>query len=113
MVGAMQFHDPYMEWYRRITRRLITPLLHRDQMRYHSTAATIQLLITSMVEIASRSVGPTSSALGDIHWIAIDILHVIEEEHRIHSVRQSPTSSYPSMRPLVSATTVKMQPIRG
>ncbi|RVW61700.1 Serine/threonine-protein phosphatase 7 long form-like [Vitis vinifera] len=26
MVGAMQFHDPYMEWYRRITRRLITPL---------------------------------------------------------------------------------------
>ncbi|RVW84511.1 Serine/threonine-protein phosphatase 7 long form-like [Vitis vinifera] len=26
MVGVMQFHDPYMEWYRRITRRLITPL---------------------------------------------------------------------------------------
>ncbi|KAL6321966.1 hypothetical protein AAG906_035881 [Vitis piasezkii] len=25
MVGVMQFHDPYMEWYRRITRRLITP----------------------------------------------------------------------------------------
>ena len=66
-----------------------------------------------MVEIASRSIWPTSSALGDIHWIAIDILHVIEEQHRIHSVRQSPTSSYPSMRPLVSATTVKMQPIRG
>ena len=41
MVGAMQFHDPYMEWYRRITRCLIAPPLHRDQMRYHSTATTI------------------------------------------------------------------------
>ena len=66
-----------------------------------------------MVEIASRFAGPTLVALGDIHQITIDILHVIGEEHSIHSVRQSPTSSYPSMRPLVSATTVKMQPIRG
>ena len=30
-----------------------------------------------MVEIASRSAGPTLGALGDIHQIAIDILHVI------------------------------------
>ncbi|RVX06235.1 Serine/threonine-protein phosphatase 7 long form-like [Vitis vinifera] len=93
IVGVMQFHDPYMEWYRHITRRLITPPLHRDQMRYHSTVA--------------------ASALGDIHRIAIDILHVIGEEHRIHSLRQSPTSSYPSMSPPVSATTVRMQPIQG
>ena len=66
-----------------------------------------------MVEIASRSVGPTSGALGDIHRIVIDILHVIGEEHHIHSLRQSPTSSYPSMRPPVSAATIRMQPIRG
>ena len=66
-----------------------------------------------MVEIASRSAGLTSGALGDIHHIAIDILHVIGEEHRIHFARQSPISSYPSMRPPVSATTVRMQPIRG
>ena len=38
-----------------------------------------------MVEIASRSTGPTSRALGDIHRIAIDILHVIGEDHHIHS----------------------------
>ncbi|RVX00847.1 Serine/threonine-protein phosphatase 7 long form-like [Vitis vinifera] len=82
-----------------------------DQIRYHSIATTTQLLITGMVEIASRSVGPTSGALGDIYRIAIDILHVIGEEHRIHLVLQSPTSSYPSMRPPVSATTVRMQPI--
>ncbi|RVW36269.1 Serine/threonine-protein phosphatase 7 long form-like [Vitis vinifera] len=101
MVGAMQFHNPYMEWYRRITRRLITPPLHRDQIRYHSTATTTQLLFAR----------PTSGALGDIHRTAIDILHVIGEEHCIHSVLQSPTSSYPYMRPPVSATTVRMQPI--
>ena len=64
-----------------------------------------------MVEIASRFAGPTSGALSDIHQIAIDILHVIGEEHRIHLLRQSPTSSYPSMRPPVSATTIRMQPI--
>ena len=40
-----------------------------------------------MVEIASRSAGPTSGALGDIHRIAIDILHVIGEDHRIHFAR--------------------------
>ena len=66
-----------------------------------------------MVEIASRFAMPTSSALGDIHRIAIDILHVIGEEHRIHLVRQSLTSSDPSMRPPMSSTTVRMQPIRG
>ena len=61
-----------------------------------------------MVEITSRFAGPASSALGDIHRIAIDILHVIGEDHRIHFARQSPTSLYPSMRPPVSVTTVRM-----
>ena len=40
-----------------------------------------------MVEITSRFAGPASSALGDIHWIAIDILHVIGEDHHIHFSR--------------------------
>ena len=66
-----------------------------------------------MVEIASWSAGPTSGALGDIHRIAIDILHVIGEAHRIHFARQLPTSSYPSMRPPMSASTIRMQLIRG
>ena len=64
-----------------------------------------------MVEIASRSIGPTSGALGNIHQIVVDILHVMGDDHCIHYVHQSPTSSYPSMRPPVSATTVRMQPI--
>ncbi|KAL6319639.1 hypothetical protein AAG906_020716 [Vitis piasezkii] len=68
-------------------------------MRYHSTTAVTQLLIIGMVEIASRSVGLTSGALGNIHRIAIDILHAIGEDHRIHFAYRSPTSLYSSMRP--------------
>ena len=45
MMGVMQFHDPYMESYRHITRRLITPSLYRDQIRYHSTITTTKLLV--------------------------------------------------------------------
>ncbi|RVW28833.1 Serine/threonine-protein phosphatase 7 long form-like [Vitis vinifera] len=32
-ITTMSFYDPYMQWYRRITRRLIAPVLHRDHMR--------------------------------------------------------------------------------
>ena len=39
MVGIMDFHDPYMQWYR-ITRCLMTPPLHRDDMRFHTTIGT-------------------------------------------------------------------------
>ncbi|RVW13522.1 Serine/threonine-protein phosphatase 7 long form-like [Vitis vinifera] len=34
-ITTMDFYDPYMQWYRRITRRLIAPVLHRDHMRFH------------------------------------------------------------------------------
>ena len=44
-ITTMAFYDPYMQWYRRITRRLITPVLHRDHMRFHSTASTIESLV--------------------------------------------------------------------
>ena len=46
LAGIMDCYDPYMEWYRHITRRLITPPLHRDQMRYHNTVATSHLLVS-------------------------------------------------------------------
>ena len=38
MVGIMDFHDPYMQWYRRIIRRFMTLPLHRDVMRFHCDA---------------------------------------------------------------------------
>ncbi|KAL6322018.1 hypothetical protein AAG906_003160 [Vitis piasezkii] len=84
------FHAQYItSWASRAERIATAPPMVGaiDQMRYHSIATTTH-----------QSVGPTSGALGDIHQIPIDILH-------------SPTSSYPSMRPPVSATIVRMQPI--
>ena len=42
--SIMDFHDPYMEWYQRITQRLITQPLHRDKMRFHNIVATSHLL---------------------------------------------------------------------
>ena len=46
MVGIMDFNDPYMQWYRRITRRFMTPPLHRDDMRFHTSAGTTQVSVS-------------------------------------------------------------------
>ena len=46
MVGIMDFHDPYMQWYRHITQCFITPPLHRDDMRYHTIADTTYILVS-------------------------------------------------------------------
>ena len=46
MVGLMDFHDPYMQWYRRITRLFMTPPLHRDDMRFHTRAGSTYLLVS-------------------------------------------------------------------
>ena len=50
MVGIMDFHDPYfhdsyMQWYRRISRRFMTPPLHRDDTRFHTIADITQVLV--------------------------------------------------------------------
>ena len=44
--GYYGFHDPYMQWYHHITRRFMTPPLHRDDMRYHTIADTTQVLVS-------------------------------------------------------------------
>lgn len=41
----MYYHDPYMEWYRKITRRLITPLTQRPHMRFQPSSGTTHLLV--------------------------------------------------------------------
>ena len=46
MVGLMDFQDPYMQCYRRITRRFMTPPLHKDDMRFHTTANSTHLLVS-------------------------------------------------------------------
>ena len=46
MAVIMDFHDSYMEWYRHITRCLITPPLHKDQIRYHNTVSASHFLVS-------------------------------------------------------------------
>ena len=67
-----------------------------------------------MVDIVSCSRGATTGLVCDLHHIAKLVLHQIEEEHCIvvHD-QEASTSHGPSIRPPVSSTPVRMQPIRG
>ena len=67
-----------------------------------------------MVDIVDRSRFPTAGALCDIHHIARLVLHQIGEDHRIAGYAQEASTSHgPSIRPPVSSTPSRMQPIRG
>ena len=49
-----------------------------------------------------------------LHHIARSVLHQIGEDHRIAGYNQEASTSHgPSIRPPVSSTPVRMQPIRG
>ena len=67
-----------------------------------------------MVEIATISHGASSGLLYDIHHIAISVLRPIGEDQHIAALDEEASTSHgPSIRPLASSTTVRMQPIRG
>ena len=67
-----------------------------------------------MVDIVGRSRFATAGALCDIHHIALSVLHQIGEDHRIAGYAQEASTSHgPSIRPPVSSTPSRMQPIRG
>ena len=67
-----------------------------------------------MVDIATISHGTSSGLLYDIHHIAISILRLIGEDHRISAQdEESSTSHGPSIKPPTSSTTVRLQSIRG
>ena len=65
-----------------------------------------------MVDIASRSHGATTGLVYDLHHISRSVLHQIEKEHRIAGYDQEASTSHgPSIKPLMSSTLVRMQPI--
>ena len=67
-----------------------------------------------MADIASRSRYATAGVLCDIHHIARSVLHQIGEDHRIDGYAQEASTSHGSLiRPPVSSTPARMQPIRG
>ena len=67
-----------------------------------------------MANIASRSRYATIGLVYDLHHIARLVLHQIGEEHRIIDYDQKTFTSHgPSIRPPVSSTPLRVQPIRG
>ena len=65
-----------------------------------------------MADITSPSRYATTGLVYDLHHIAISLLHQIGEEHRIAGYDQEASTSHgPSIRPPVSFTPIRMQPI--
>ena len=52
----MDYHAPYMTWYRRITRRFITPMSDFGPMRYQATALSAHLLVRITLILCTYSV---------------------------------------------------------
>ena len=67
-----------------------------------------------MTDIASSPRGATTGLVYDLRHISRLVLHQIGEEYRMVDYNQEASTSHgPSIRPLVSSTSVGMQPIRG
>ena len=67
-----------------------------------------------MADIASRLCYATTGLVCDIHHIDRSVLHQIREEHRIVGYNQEESTSHgPSIRPPVSSTPIRIQPIQG
>ena len=56
IVPHMDYHAPYMTWYRRITRRFITPMNDFGPMRYQTTALFVHLLVCITLILYTYSV---------------------------------------------------------
>ena len=54
-----------------------------------------------------------SNDLEETHRIAIDVLHAIGEDHRVHLTHEPSISLGPSMRPPSLITPIRVPPIRG
>ncbi|RVW99497.1 Serine/threonine-protein phosphatase 7 long form-like [Vitis vinifera] len=109
----MDYHAPYMTWYRRITRRFITPMSDFGPMRYQATALSAHLLIETMTSIISRGghaledsdTDACRTGIVDIIRMATDVMCIIREDYRLphveHGGDRSPAQSTVARPPLV------------
>lgn len=94
----MHYHDPYMEWYRKVTRRLITPLTQRPHMRFQPSSGTTHLLVQSLTAIHNQCATTLGAftgdcamrAMTDIQTMCIRVLQMIGETRHLET-RPSPT----------------------
>ncbi|XP_010524593.1 PREDICTED: serine/threonine-protein phosphatase 7 long form homolog [Tarenaya hassleriana] len=61
--GPMDYNDPYMEWYRRITRRIISPMKERRPGQFQPTGFAFQMLVQRIAAIYARSKASLEEAL--------------------------------------------------
>ncbi|RVW69911.1 Serine/threonine-protein phosphatase 7 long form-like [Vitis vinifera] len=111
----MDYHAPYMTWYRRITRRFITPMSDFGPMRYQATTLSAHLLIETMTSIISRGghaledsdTDACRTGIVDIIRMATDVMCIIREDYRLphveHGGDRSPAQSTVAQPPLVRA----------
>ncbi|RVX20495.1 Serine/threonine-protein phosphatase 7 long form-like [Vitis vinifera] len=109
----MDYHAPYMTWYRRITRRFITPMSDFGPMRYEATALSAHLLIETMTSIISRGgyaledsdTDACRTGIVDIIRMATDVMCIIREDYHLpyveHGEDRSPAQSTVARPPLV------------
>lgn len=99
----MHYHDPYMEWYRRITRRMITPLTQRPHMRFQPSSGTTHLLVQSLTAIhnqCSTTLGAFTNdsamrAMKDIQTMCIRVLQMINESRHLEA-KPAPSPACPT-----------------
>ncbi|XP_031741301.1 serine/threonine-protein phosphatase 7 long form homolog isoform X2 [Cucumis sativus] len=98
----MQYHDPYMVWYRNVTRRLITPLTQRSHMRFQPSSGTSHLLVQSLTTIHNQCACALESFTSDgamkslecIQTTCIRVLQMIGETRHLKG-KQSVISTKP------------------
>ncbi|KAJ7967944.1 serine/threonine-protein phosphatase 7 long form-like [Quillaja saponaria] len=107
----MHYHDPYMKWYRSITRRMITPLTQRPHMRFQPSSGTTHLLVQSLTTIYDQCTTTLSAfesdnamqALTDIQTLCIRVLQIIGETRHL--------DARPAAIPRYSSTVVQSSPL--
>ncbi|KAI4296149.1 hypothetical protein L6164_036131 [Bauhinia variegata] len=89
----MHYQDPYMKWYRRITRRMITPLTQSAHMHFQPSSGTAHLLVQSLTTIHNKcttTLGASQSetamqALTDIQNTCIQVLQIFGETRHLEA----------------------------
>ncbi|KAL5555078.1 hypothetical protein UlMin_037314 [Ulmus minor] len=90
---TMHYHDPYMQWYRSITRRMITPLTQIPHMRIQPSSGMTHLLVQSLTSIHNQcnttledfNSENAARVLTDIQSMCTSVLQMIGETRHLEA----------------------------
>ncbi|CAA0277808.1 unnamed protein product [Arabidopsis thaliana] len=122
--SPMDYNDPYMEWYRRITRRIISPMNERRPGQFLPTGFAFQVLVQRVAAIHARSrasleeeltVGSARQTLQDIVDMCAGALQLNAPLGSLSngSVAQAPTPEPFLMLPQPTPTIIPQKPMGG